>query len=178
MSDFDYLGGEVSESTTYVPVPKVHYRARIVRAEMVDPVALWGEPGEDLSPADATEYRRLFPQLTWQIESLENGDVTEYAGRTVRQRLSFRKGANPKSGEPYQKPLADLIRLANGLGAKTEVTGYKLIDVNVNGVDREEAVAMATHALQKYEGLVGTIRIYHTKQGREAVGGILLPAEA
>ena len=175
-NDYDYLGGEVSESTSYVPLPKVHYRARISRAEMVDPVAIWGEPDESLSPTEKEEYARMFPQLYWQIEALENGDPTEYEGRIVRQRLSFRKGSNPKNGEPYQKPMADLIRLANGLGAKEEVTGLKLIDATLGGLDREEAVAVATHALGKYQGLAGTIRIYHTKQKREAVGGILLPS--
>ena len=110
---------------------------------------------------------------------MENGDTTEYAGRLVDQRLSLRSGTNPKTGRSYAEPRADLLRLANGLGAKDEVTGHRLIDVTINGMDREEAVLVANQALTKYEGLVGTVRVIQIKnkrsgEMRESVGKIIL----
>ena len=178
-NEFDYLGGEVSEATSYVPVPVGRYKARVAKAELVDPVAMKWEPADDLSEEAREDFLRAFPRLRWQIESLENGDVTEYAGRMVDQRLDLRSGTNPKTGRSYAEARADLLRLTNNLGPKDEVTGFKLIDINLNGVDREEAVAMANQALQKYEGLTGTVRVIQIKnkrtgEMRESVGKIVL----
>lgn len=170
MSDnFDFLSGEVGEPTSYVPVPAGRYQARIIKLEMVDPVALKWET-DDTDP---------FPRVRWQIEALENGDTTEYAGRIVDQRLSLRSGVNPKTGRSYAEGRSDLLRLANGLGAKDEPTGLKLVDVNFAGMDREEAVAAAAAALGKYEGLTGTVRVVHitnkrTGEARESVTKIVL----
>lgn len=178
---FDYLTGEVSEPTSYTPPPIGRYRARVVKAEFVDPVAMKWEPSDDsLSEEEREEFNRPFPRLRWQLEALENGDPTEYAGRIVDQRISLRSGTNPKTGRSFAEQRADVLRLANGLGAKDEVTGLKLIDVNINGLDREEAVAAATSALTKYEGMVGVVRIIHIKnkrsgEMRESVGKIVLP---
>lgn len=178
-TDYDFLSGEVSEPTTYTPVPVGRYRARVAKAELVDPIAMKWEPSEDLSAEEKEEFQRPFPRLRWQLESLENGDPTEYAGRLVDQRLSLRSGVNPKTGRSYAEARSDVMRLANGLGEKDEVTGLKLIDVSLVGMDREEAVALATKALEKYEGLTGTIRVIQTKnkrtgEMRESVGKIVL----
>jgi len=180
MSDnFDYLGGEVSEPTSYVPVPVGRYKARIAKAELVDPVAMKWEPADDLSEDARADFLRAFPRLRWQIESLENGDTTEYAGRLVDQRLDLRSGTNPKTGRSYAESRADVMRLANNLGPKDEVTGFKLIDVHTDGLDRDEAIAVATQALQKYEGLTGVVRVIQIKnkrtgEMRESVGKIVL----
>lgn len=179
MSDFEFLTGEVGEKTSYVPVPLGRYKAVIAKGEMVDPVAMKWEPGDDLDEDAREDFLRPFPRLRWQIESLENGDPTEYAGRLVDQRVSLRSGTNPKTGRSYAETRADVLRLANGLGPKDEVTGFKLLDIPVNGLDREEAVALAAQAMGKYEGLRGTVRVIHIKnkttgEPRESVGKIVL----
>ena len=68
MSEFDYLSGEVSEPTSYVPVPVGRYKARIAKAELVDPVAMKWEAPEELGEEEREEYTRPFPRLRWQIE--------------------------------------------------------------------------------------------------------------
>jgi hypothetical protein len=176
---FDYLNGEVGEPTSYTPVPVGRYKAKVVKGEMVDPVAMKWEPSEDLSPEDREDFLRPFPRLRWQIESLENGDPTEYAGRIVDQRLSLRSGVNPKTGRSFAEGRADVMRLANNMGPKDEVTGLKFLDINTAGMDREEAVAAATAAMGKYEGLTATVRVIQTKnkrtgEMRESVGKIVL----
>src|SRR3972149_914877 len=94
-NDFDYLNGEVGEKTSYVPVPGARYVAVVAKAEMVDPLSLGWKPGDDLSDEARADFERPFPRLRWQIESMENGDATEYAGRLVEQRLELGRGPNP-----------------------------------------------------------------------------------
>ena len=176
---FDYLSGEVGEPTTYTPPPIGRYKAVIVKGEMVDPVAMGWEPGEDLDDAAKEEFSRPFPRVRWQLEAGENGEPSEYAGRIVDQRISLRSGTNPKTGRSYAETRADLMRLAAGLGAKDEVVGMKLIDVSWNGLDRDEALRLANEQMGKYEGLRGTIRVIHIKnkrtgEMRESVGKIVL----
>lgn len=173
---FDYLSGDVGESTVYVPVPKAHYKAVVAIAEMVDPLVTFGAPDEELDDAGKEDYSRPFPRLRWQIEALENDDPTEYAGRMVDQRLDLRSGPNPKTGRSYAEARADLIRAKNGLFADDEVAGFKLIDVNVAGLDREEAIRVANDALKMYEGTRAVIATYVAKKSnREGVGKIILP---
>jgi hypothetical protein len=182
MSDaenYDYLTGEVGENTGYTAVKPGRYKAVLTIAEFVDPVAMGWEPAEDVSEADREDFLRPFPRVRFKIESLENGDVTEYAGRMVDFRLSLRSGPNPKTGRSFAEGRAQLMRLANGLGPKDEVTGLKLLDCNLAGLDREEAVRVATENLKKYEGLRATVRVINIKnkksgEMRESVGAIVL----
>lgn len=177
---FDYLSGEIGEKTVYVPVPAARYKAVVARGEMVDPVALGWKPGEELDEDAKEDYERPFPRLRWQIESTESDEPTEYAGRLVDQRLDLRSGTNPKTGRSFAEARADVIRAKNGLMANDEVAGFKLIDVNVAGLDREEAIRVANDALKVYEGTRATIRVIHitskkTGEVRESVGKIILP---
>ncbi len=184
MSDenLGYLGGAVSEPTSYTPVPKQKFVAVIAKAEFVDPVAMGWEPPEDASEEDKEEFRRPFPRLRWQIESTPTGEYTEYAGRMVDQRLSLRSGVNPKTGRSYAEGRADLIRLKHGLNAKDEVVGFKLFeDGDLAGLPREEAIMLASKRMaETYEGLRGTVQVIHIKNKttgdvRDSVGKIVLP---
>ncbi len=176
-----YLSGEVTENTSYVPVPKTRFQAVIGTAEFVDPVAMGWEPSEELSEAEREEFTRPFPRLRWQIEADETGGYTEYAGRFVDQRISLRSGVNPKTGRSFAETRSDLIRLKNGLGAKDEVVGYKLFeDGDLSGLDRAEAIALANERMKQYEGLRGIVRIMHIKNKktdeiRDGVAKIVLP---
>jgi len=159
-----YLSGEVTEQTSYVPVPKQRYRAKIALAEFVDPAAMGWEPDEDLSDEEKAEFFRPFPLVRWQIESEENGGYTEYAGRMVDQRVSLRSGINPKTGRSYAEHRADLIRLKHGLGPKDEVVGYRLFDDgDLAEMERTEAIRVANERMKAYEGLSAVIRIMHIK---------------
>lgn len=178
--EMDYLNGEVSEPTGYTPIAPGRYLAVIGVAELVDPVAMGWEPQDDLSAGDRDDFLRPFPRLRWKIESMENGDPTDFAGRMVDQRLTFKSGVNPKTGRSFAEHRADLMRLANGLNAKDEVTGMKLVDVNTGGMDREETVRVVGEAMKKYEGLRSTIRVINytskkTGEKQENVGKIILP---
>ena len=179
-NDFDYLNGEVGEKTSYVPVPAARYQAVVAAAEMVDPIALGWKPGEDATEEQKADFERPFPRLRWKIEAMENGEETEYAGRLVDQRLDLRSGTNPRTGRSYAEHRADLLRATEGLKASDEVTGLKLLDVDMRGMDREEAILAANQAMKKYEGVKATIRVINTtnkKTGeqRESVGKIVLP---
>src|SRR5512146_139247 len=115
--NFDFMSGEVGEPTGYAPIPAGRYVGVIAVAEVVDPVALNWQPKDDATQEEREDFFMPFPRLRWQIESLENGDPTEYAGRMTDQRLSFKSGVNPKTGRSFGESRADLIRLANGLKA-------------------------------------------------------------
>jgi hypothetical protein len=180
LSSLVTVSGEVGEKTSYVPVPAARYLAVISMAEMVDPVSMGWKVPDDANETDRADFERPFPRLRWKIESLENGEPTEYAGRLVDQRLDLRSGTNPRTGRGYAEHRADLLRAANGLKAGDEVLGLKLIDIDTRGMDREEALLTANHAMKKYEGVRATVRVINitsrkTGEARESVGKIVLP---
>ena len=180
MSDnFDYLNGEVGEPTSYTPIPKAKFQAVVGVAEMVDPIALGWKAPEDMAGQALDDYQRPFPRLRWKIEATESGQETEYAGRMVDQRLDLRSGVNPRTGRSFAEGRADLLRAVNGLKARDEVTGLKLIDVNLAGLDRDEAILAANQSLKKYEGTRAVVQVIHIKnktsgEVRESVGKIVL----
>lgn len=163
----DMLQGKVGEDTGYTPIPAGKYIAVVAVAEMVDPVALGWQAREGATPSELADAQTPFPRLRWQIESLENGDQTEYAGRMSDQRLSLKSGVNPKTGRSFAEGRADLLRLVNGRKASEEVKGLALLgDLNLAGLSREDALAAATEALQKYIGVRGTVRVANTTNKR------------
>jgi hypothetical protein len=63
--------------------------------------------------------------------------------------------------------------------ASDEVTGLKLIDADLRGLDRDEAILAANQSLKKYEGVRAVVQVIHIKnktsgEVRESVGKIVL----
>lgn len=178
---FDLPSGEVSEPTSYVPVPEGRYQARIGGIDFTDPVSLgWKARSDD--PEKAKAELAPFVRVRWEVVGDEAGMPVEATGRRVEQRVSLGSGRVDKQGIPESKVRADLIRLRHNLTAKDEVVGKALYDLAaVTGMSREDAAQELSKQLREaYVGLTANIRVYNfdgSAGKRDGVGGILLPKE-
>jgi len=162
--EFDIPDGEVSEPTTYTPVDKGKYVAKVETAEFTDPVVLGWKPKRELTETETREYYTPFVRLRWRIQADEFGQPCEATGRQVDQKVSLLSGPD-MFGRSRAKQRADIIRLRHNLTAKDDVMGKAFYSIaGLEGMDRKsKAAELGRRLTGDYAGLQATIIVAHQK---------------